>query len=164
MHQGTVAKDLVYQGAAVSDIRIKAWLEQFGDARNQELVYQLLRYVKERGYYSDARLMPLFKKLHSLVIASQTEDGQWAQKVTKRKPTNLFVSCVGREGKSGSAMIYVYRNANHLPTHLTGSLDDAADFLKAATGPCALILVDAPIKPTKASKWPLCTSTRLSLA
>ena len=39
-------------------------------------------------------------------------------------------------------MIYVYRNANQLPTHLTGSLDDAADFLKAATGPCALILVD----------------------
>ena len=137
-----VAKNLVYQGEAVSDIRIKAWLEQFGDARNQELVYQLLRYVKEHGYYNDARLMPLFKKLHSLVIASQTEDGQWAQQVKKRKPTNLFVSCVDREGKSGSAMIYVYRNANQLPPHLTGGLDEAAAFLKAATGPCVLILVD----------------------
>ena len=137
-----VARDLAYQGAAVSDLRVKAWLEQFGDARNQELVFQLLRHVKERGYYNGSRLMPLFKKLHSLVIASQTADGQWAQKVKKRKPTNLFVSYVDREGKSGAAMIYVYRNANQLPPHLTGSLDAAAAFLRAATGPCVLILVD----------------------
>ena len=137
-----VARDLAYQGAAVSDLRVKAWLEQFGDARNQELVFQLLRHVKERGYYNGSRLIPLFKKLHSLVIASQTADGQWAQKVKKRKPTNLFVSYVDREGKSGAAMIYVYRNANQLPPHLTGSLDEAAAFLRAATGPCVLILVD----------------------
>ena len=39
-------------------------------------------------------------------------------------------------------MIYVYRNANQLPPHLTGSLDEAAAFLRAATGPCVLILVD----------------------
>lgn len=137
-----VCKDLVYQEREVSEILIKAWLEQFGGRREQELVFCLLRRLKEEGYFSAAKIYTTFKRIHSLIIAEQGSSGQWAQLIKKGRTSNIFVTCVDREGKSGGSLLYYYRQANQIPSNLVGSMEDAADFLKNATRPTVVIFVD----------------------
>lgn len=137
-----VAKDLIYQGGIVSELKVKAWLEQFGAARSQELMFALLKRVRERGYYNSQRVFPILKRLHALILAEMASDGEWAQQVRKRRPTNVFVSYLDKEGKSGASMLYEYRTANGLPSGLTGSLEDAAAFARAAATRSVIVLVD----------------------
>jgi hypothetical protein len=137
-----LAKDLVYQDRAISEIAIKAWLEQFGGRREQELAFALLRRLKKEGYFNDAKIYTTFKRIHSLIIAEQGSSGQWAQLIQKRKMSNIFVTSIGHEGKSGASLLYVYRQANQISASLTGTIEDAADFLKKANRPTVLVFID----------------------
>jgi orotate phosphoribosyltransferase-like protein len=136
-----MSKGLSYQGEVVNEIRIRAWLEQFGNKRNQELALDLLRDLKMNGYFDDAKIYQMSKALHSVVVTEQVSSGDWAQVVKGKKPTNVFVSHFATDGKSGSSVLYHYRNANSLPPQLTGSIDEAVAFL-ARVPNSVLIVVD----------------------
>src|SRR5262249_34175895 len=136
-----ISKDLVYQDHEVSEILIKAWLEQFGGKREQELAFALLRRLKDNGYFSAAKIYTTFRRIHALIIAEQGSSGL-AQHIEKRKTSNIFVTYIGREGKSGASLSYSYRQANQVSANLTGAIEDAADFLKRATRPTVLVFVD----------------------
>ena len=125
-----VSEHLIYQGERVSDLRVKAWLDQFSGQKSQELAMSLLKRLKSRGYIDEAKLYQMCKSLHRIVVQEEADIGDWAPKVQRRKTTNLFVSYLGKDGKSGSTLLYTYRTANNLPAQLTGSPEDALEYLK----------------------------------
>jgi hypothetical protein len=52
----SIAQKLRYQGEHVSEIRIRAWLDQFGDHYRQYLAYKMLRRMATDGYFTSTRL------------------------------------------------------------------------------------------------------------
>ena len=51
-----LSKQLRYQGEQVTEIRIKAWLEQFGDNYHQYLAFRMLRRMIMDGYFTSSKL------------------------------------------------------------------------------------------------------------
>ena len=140
-----VAKGLVYQGEAVSDLKIKVWLEQFGGAKYQELALKLLRKLKAAGFFDDARVHQASRSLHRMIVSELVNSGRFGHLIKRGKATNVFVSHFGREGKSGADMLYRYRSANALPAQLTGRMEEALKFVSESASTmksCAVIFVD----------------------
>jgi len=51
-----LSRRLVYVGEPISEIRIRAWLNQFGDGYQQYLAYLMLRRMIKDGYFNSNRL------------------------------------------------------------------------------------------------------------
>src|SRR5690606_32020266 len=51
-----LSRQLVYAGEHVTEIRIKAWLDQFGDNYHQFLAFRLLRRMVLDGYFTSSKL------------------------------------------------------------------------------------------------------------
>jgi hypothetical protein len=51
-----LSKQLRYQGEHVTEIRLKAWLEQFGDNYHQYLAFRMLRRMIMDGYFTSTKL------------------------------------------------------------------------------------------------------------
>ncbi len=139
-----VTGNLTYKGERVNEVRVKAWLMQFGSVRNQNLAFMLLKRLVSVGYYGDARILRALKSIHSRILADQTATSQWSQKFEKRRrhPTNVFVTHLDAVGKSGSGLLYLYRQFNKLPKAQTGALDAAVTFLAAGQKASVVVLVD----------------------
>lgn len=78
-----VSEKLIFQGSPVSDIRIRAWLEQFGGSWNQHLAFRLLQRLSDEGFFSDdlmsTRVYPALAK-----AILRTEAGRY-QRLTDAK-------------------------------------------------------------------------------
>lgn len=125
-----VAADVMYDGLPLSEDRIRTWLQQFGLAKNQELAFLLLRRVKAKGYFDDARIQASYKSVHRVLLEEFASQEGFSQRVEKRRARNVFVANLDREGKSGADMLYRYRSANGWPQHLTGTIEDAVRFVE----------------------------------
>ena len=53
-----LSRNLVYDGEHVTEIRINAWLEQFGDNYHQYLAFRMLRRMIQDGYFTSSKLRP----------------------------------------------------------------------------------------------------------
>lgn len=51
-----LSRGLIYRGEHISEIRIQAWLNQFGDHYHQHLAYQMLHRMVIDGYFTASRL------------------------------------------------------------------------------------------------------------
>ena len=138
------AEDLVYQGKPVSEIKIKVWLQQFGDPDNQILAFKLLERLKITGYFSSATVHNHFKEIHTRILTSQHEgNSDWATKVKGRKVVgNIYVTSFDPPGKSGSSLLYPYKNANQIHNSLVGGMDAAANLVENSKSPIVVIFVD----------------------
>ena len=140
-----VGRDLVYQGAPLTEDRVRTWLDQFGRGENQDLALRLLESLKSKGYYSEASVYSRCKTLHELILQEFASGGAFAKVVEKRRIKNVFVSHFEGEGRSGGRILHVYRNANALVASLVGSMDEATRFVKGHAEKdraCAVVFVD----------------------
>ena len=140
-----VSRDLVYQGAPLTEDRVRTWLDQFGRGENQDLALRLLESLKSRGYYSEASIHSRCKTLHQLMLQEFASGGAFAKVVEKRRIKNVFVSHFEGEGRSGGRILHAYRNANALVASLVGSMEEATRFVKghAEKGRvCAVVFID----------------------
>ena len=140
----SAAEDLYYQEKHVSEIKIKVWLQQFGDPDNQILAFKLLERLKGKGYFSNASLHTHFKDIHSRIVANQhAGTGEWVPEIRRRKVvSNIFVTSFDPPGKSGSSLLYPYKNANQISTSLVGGMDAATNFVKKSKNPVVVVFVD----------------------
>ena len=76
----------------MSEIRIKAWLNQFGDTDSQILAFKLLQRLKSAGYFSSASIIAHFKALHSQIVAQHASSANWAPRIKKGKVVNVYVA------------------------------------------------------------------------
>ena len=140
----SAAEDLYYQEKHVSEIKIKVWLQQFGDPENQVLAFKLLERLKDRGYFSNASLHNHFKDVHARIGANQhASEGDWVPEIKRRKiVSNLFVTSFDDPGKSGSSLLYTYRIANQIAKPLVGGMASAANFVEKSERPVVVVFVD----------------------
>ena len=140
----SAAEDLFYRDEKVNEIKIKVWLQQFGEPDNQILAFKLLERLKNRGYFSSGSLVTHFKHVHSRIVAHQhAASVDWAPEIKRKKVvSNIFVTSFDSPGKSGSSLLYAYRNANQISRSLVGDIDEAVRFLKASQKPIAVVFVD----------------------
>ena len=124
-----ITRDLQYQGRPVSDIRVKAWLEQFGPGENQKLAMRLLEEMKENGYYGEAEVYAKCKALHRMMLQEFANEEEFAKVMERRRVSNVFVTHFEGEGRSGEHILYAYRNANSLAANRVGSMEEAARFV-----------------------------------
>ena len=140
-----VTRDLNYQGQPLTEDRVRTWLEQFGPAKNQELALCLLKRLKSRGYFDEASMHAMSKTVHGMMLTEFTNAKEFAQLIEKRRVKNVFVSTFDGDGRSGSRVLHLYRNANSLPSPSVGSMEDAVRFVdnqaKKDRG-CAVVFVD----------------------
>ena len=139
-----IAEDLHYQGQPVNEVRVKAWLEQFGSGENQKLALRLLEGVKKNGYYGEAEIRLACKALHRMMLQEFATEEEFAKVVEKRRVSNVFVTHFEGEGRSGGRMLHDYRIANSLATNLVGSMEEAAKFVmeQKKDRKCGVVFVD----------------------
>lgn len=140
-----VVRDVVYDGRPLSEDAVRAWLQQFGIAKNQELAFLLLRKLVSIGYFDDTKIQANFRTAHRLIVEQFVSREGFSQKIEKRRTSNVFVSFLDSEGKSGPAVLYRYRNANDVPQRLVGTMEAALEFADEQTikgRHCGVIFVD----------------------
>ena len=140
-----IVRDLNYQGVQLSEDRVRAWLEQFGPGRNQDLAFRLLKRLKKVGYFSDASVYARSRNLHRMIMEAFANEDEFAKVVERKRVTNVFISYLDGSGRSGERILGIYRNANSLPTPLAGSMEDAVEFTRergAKGKDCAVVFVD----------------------
>lgn len=68
-----LSRGLAYRGEAISEIRIRDWLQQFGDNYHQFLAFKLLSRMVKDGYFTTSRLQEtVMPRLRQAVSNSQT--------------------------------------------------------------------------------------------
>ena len=124
-----VTRDVSYQGKPLTEDRVRTWLEQFGPAENQELALCLLKRLKLKGYFDEARMHGMSKAVHGMMLTEFANAKEFAQVIEKRRVKNVFVSTFDGEGRSGGRVLHLYRNANSLASQLVGSMEEAVRFV-----------------------------------
>ena len=140
-----VTRDLNYQGQPLSEDRVRAWLEQFGPAKNQELALCLLRRLKLKGYFNEASMHTMSRALHRMMLNQFSHENEFAQIIERKRVKNVFVSTFDGDGRSGGRVLHLYRTANALGAPLVGSMEDAVRFVGEQDDKnreCAVVFVD----------------------
>lgn len=104
-----LSRGLIYAGEAVSEIRIKAWLEQFGDNYQQFLAYQMLRRMVKDGYFDSTQLQTkLIPRLATNI--SQSAAGRSIIKDRNNYLKNGYILQHGVPGDSTQSSISAMRS------------------------------------------------------
>ena len=94
-----LSRGLLYRGEPISEIRIKAWLTQFGDSYHQYLAYQMLRRMILDGYFSATRMNEkILPRLRDAVLGSST-----ARQVTRDNNGYMKNAYLLEHGVSGDS-------------------------------------------------------------
>ena len=95
-----------YNGMRVTGDRVLEYLHQFGGAREQRLIFQLLQRAVFIGAADEQRLL---QEAHAFLSEDlKRRYGTWKQ-------NQVAISYAGHVGKSGLAMARSYAQANHIP-------------------------------------------------
>jgi hypothetical protein len=96
-----------YQGRTIQTDEVRGWLNQFGNNRNQRLMFKLLQGIK---YYSGDTLRQKMKEAHGIVRRGVVHE----IKENKRKRNDIIVSYLDGPGKSGSYFAKLYADENQI--------------------------------------------------
>lgn len=99
-----LARDLVFMGEAVNEIRLRAWVEQFADAGHRYLAFQILRRACTEGFFSNLRIVDEVAP----VLKAQLLQGPLAGRL-RRLPSGYHSGALvvehGKPGSSAPTMI-----------------------------------------------------------
>ncbi|MHB8618607.1 MAG: ATP-binding protein [Chloroflexota bacterium] len=138
----SIAEGLSYRGHPITTDEIRLWLNQFGDAENQNLMLPLLRGVRKYELFNLDAFSVAQVQLHRLIGSLSGEQG-FPQLVGKGRISNWYVTHSDVSGKSGSAMVKAYRSQNKIPENHCGSPEKAIGGLSTEhTGPAVLVCID----------------------
>lgn len=96
-----------YQGRTIQNEQVRLWLNQFGENRNQRLMFKILDGLT---YYTGDLLRTKMREAHGIVrrnIVHEIKEG-------KKKRNDIIVSYVDGFGKSGSSFAKLYADENQV--------------------------------------------------
>lgn len=105
---GLVEKWGVYQGRTIGPEDVRNWLNQFGDNRNQRLMFCILQNLR---FYGNDILRSKMKEAHSIIkrkIVYEIPEGK------RRKRDDILISYLDGPGKSGSQFARLYAQENNI--------------------------------------------------
>lgn len=95
-----LSRQLIYRGEHVTEIRIRAWLSQFGDNYHQHLAYRMLRRMIMDGYFTTSKLQ---NTVLPRLTANATKLGAWRQLVREANNQNLKNAFLVNHGVAGDS-------------------------------------------------------------
>lgn len=159
MDYSEISRGLRYRGEHITEIRIQAWLSQFGDKYHQYLMFQLLRRMTTDGYFPtdrmSARAIPKLAEvaLSTPAASNVRREGGYMRngflllhgragdstqgalsvisKALRIKKANILgpVDLVNRVRNVDSAVVFVLDDFSGSGSHLEGELRDLAGLL-----------------------------------
>jgi hypothetical protein len=91
----------LYKGQAISEDKVRAWLNQFANIREQRYMFHVLRGLH---YYSNAFARGKMAEIHDIVARGLARDREYRQ----QKRSDILVSYIDAVGKSGASMARLY--------------------------------------------------------
>lgn len=131
---------LTYQGQSVSEMRIKAWLEQFGDYYHQYLAYLMLRRMVTDGYFTHSRLEKCITDLKTSVLNSPVS--QAIARDGKTYSKNVVLVDHASAGDSTQQFLSVFAKSLHVKKADIKPIDETVAAVAAASRPMVIMLLD----------------------
>jgi hypothetical protein len=131
----------VYKGREVGHESVRAWLDQFKDASEQRLMFQLLQGVR---FYSSSAVRAKLREAHGIVVRELARRGiaRREEQNARKRTDNMLLSYAGGAGKSGPFYTRLYADENSIYADRVIGPDGLADAISKSTDVHALVLVD----------------------
>ncbi|ERG64568.1 hypothetical protein L332_08925 [Agrococcus pavilionensis RW1] len=138
----SLSKNLRYRGEAISEIRIKAWLEQFGGHDRQYLAYKMLRRMIMDGYFPSTRLQNT-----ALPRLAQAASKLEAARLLVREANNQYYKNAilvnhGVPGDSTQGTLSALAKSLGIKKANIVKTDDLTDRIRSYSGTVVLFLLD----------------------
>jgi len=137
-----LARNLQYKGEQITEIRVKAWLEQFGGNDRQYLAYKMLRRMLLDGYFTSTRLQ---RTEIPRLVKSINESN--AARIMLRDPKgqyyrNAYLINHGKPGDSTQGTLSVVAKALKITKSNIIRASEIADRIRPAQSDVVLLLLD----------------------
>jgi hypothetical protein len=136
-----LSRGLMYAGEHISEIRIKAWLKQFGDHYQQYLAYVLLRRMVKDGYFTTTRMHDKILPRLKTEVASMSVS-RLLQRDTSGYIRNGYLLSHGVPGDSTQGTLSAMCKALKIKKANLLSADQLAETLKPKEGGAVLFVLD----------------------
>jgi AAA+ ATPase superfamily predicted ATPase len=112
-----------YRGQTFTEDRIRAWLEQFANVKEQRLMYKVLLHLR---FYTNSYMRSRMKEVHEVVTRGL---GQYKQYRQQKRP-DILISYLDGPGKSGSSFAKLYADENRILSENVVELSRLGDVLQ----------------------------------
>ena len=123
-----------YRGRQITDVTLKAWLDQFDTTEERRLIFELLKNLR---FYSGGLIREKLRIAHGFVRSELAARGmvrRAAQDGARKVTDNILISFYGGEGKRGQRYAKLYADENNIyhhriatPGRLRRKLEDLED-------------------------------------
>ena len=137
-----LARQLRYKGEQITEIRIKAWLEQFGGNDRQYLAYKMLRRMILDGYFTSTRLQNTELPRLSKNIGQLGAARSLVREANNQNLKNAFLVAHGVPGDSTQGSLSLLAKALKIKKANIVSRADLADRIRAQSANVVLFLLD----------------------
>jgi hypothetical protein len=102
----------LYKGKQVGEDRVRAWLNQFGEATDQRIMFTLLENLR---FYSSTNVRAKLREAHGIVIREIASRGIVRQdRGGQKRADNVLITYLGQAGKSGPHYVRLYADENRI--------------------------------------------------
>ncbi|WP_194944499.1 ATP-binding protein [Aeromicrobium yanjiei] len=137
-----LSKQLIYRGEHVTEIRIRAWLEQFGDNYHQYLAFKMLRRMIMDGYFTSTKLQSTVLPRLAGNVAKLGAARHFIREANNQNLKNAYLVAHGVPGDSTQGTLSILakalkiKKANIVPT------DQIAERVRSLGSGVILFLLD----------------------
>jgi len=126
----------VYKGQSITEDKVRAWLEQFGNNNNQRLMFRILQNV---SFYTADNIRSKMKEAHGIVIRGMM---RYIKEGKLKKFDDILVSYLDHVGKSGASYAKLYADENNIYYENIVVREKLAEALTKKQGLNALVFID----------------------
>ncbi|MWJ88601.1 hypothetical protein CMMCAS02_11885 [Clavibacter michiganensis subsp. michiganensis] len=138
----SLARGLRYKGEQVTEIRIKAWLEQFGGNDSQYLAFKMLRRMIMDGYFTSTRIQNTELPRLSTAVNKLSAARMHIREANNQNVRNALLIDHGKAGDSTQGTLALLAKALKIKKANIVQLADLADRMKGVKSDVVLYLLD----------------------
>lgn len=137
-----LSKQLRYRGEHVTEIRLKAWLEQFGDNYHQFLAFRMLRRMILDGYFTSTKLQNTILPRLGKNVGELGAARHLVRDTNNQTLKNAFLVDHGVPGDSTQGTLSVLAKSLRVKKANIVGVDELAPRLKSGDAGAVLFLLD----------------------
>jgi len=138
----SLSKQLQYRGEHISEIRLKAWLEQFGDNYHQYLAFKMLRRMILDGYFTSTKLQSNILPRLSANVSELRAARLLVRENNNQTLKNAYLVDHGVAGDSTQGTLSALTKSLHVKKSNVLPPDEIVARLKNSNGDTVLFLLD----------------------